>query len=266
MHHNGKILNTWIWSKILEILRFRTKQPCQQTCKANKTNRLIWTNFFLFLTGPINWFLSWRIWQPIARLSYGAYLIHPMVMIWYYGAHQYLIFSHDYTMVSARSFSKPSEHLSDQKDLSNALTWCGGISGLSVPGKYVPDLCWSDHRKSRGWGTLYEIRKHRFWTVVSADQDTPWQTTSMPMPQPCGLNNAFEAGPWESRVLNLQTPRIHQHTFYPGTRIAFHCTVMPTRQFYTLLKWGRGWMFFPSRRQWLNDDEIYTALSVGTAL
>lgn len=31
--------------------------------------------------GPINWFLSWPQWQPLARLSYGIYLIHMPLMI-----------------------------------------------------------------------------------------------------------------------------------------------------------------------------------------
>jgi len=35
------------------------------------------------VVAPIAWFLSWRAWQPFARLTYGAYLLHPMVMNYY---------------------------------------------------------------------------------------------------------------------------------------------------------------------------------------
>ena len=29
----------------------------------------------------INWFLTWWIWNPLARLTFGAYLVHPMLMV-----------------------------------------------------------------------------------------------------------------------------------------------------------------------------------------
>ena len=29
----------------------------------------------------INWFLTWWVWNPLARLTFGAYLVHPMLMV-----------------------------------------------------------------------------------------------------------------------------------------------------------------------------------------
>lgn len=53
----------------------------------------------LLLPGPVNWLLSWRIWQPLAKLSFGVYLVHPIIMYWYYGSSQAPIHHNDYNMV-----------------------------------------------------------------------------------------------------------------------------------------------------------------------
>ena len=34
--------------------------------------------------GPVNTILSWPIWAPMGRLTYGAYLVHPMIIFLYY--------------------------------------------------------------------------------------------------------------------------------------------------------------------------------------
>lgn len=38
-----------------------------------------------FLTGPINGFLSWEFFQPLAKLSYGVYLSHVTVLFYRLG-------------------------------------------------------------------------------------------------------------------------------------------------------------------------------------
>ncbi|XP_064616949.1 nose resistant to fluoxetine protein 6-like [Liolophura sinensis] len=35
--------------------------------------------------GPVNDILSWRVWAPLGRLTYCAYLFHPLVLFCYYG-------------------------------------------------------------------------------------------------------------------------------------------------------------------------------------
>jgi len=39
---------------------------------------------FICCEGFVNSLLSWSAFVPLSRLTYTAYLIHPMVMIWYY--------------------------------------------------------------------------------------------------------------------------------------------------------------------------------------
>ena len=34
------------------------------------------------LTGLVNRFLSWTVWIPLGRLTFGAYLLHPILMYW----------------------------------------------------------------------------------------------------------------------------------------------------------------------------------------
>ena len=36
------------------------------------------------LIGWVNSFLSWSVWVPIGRLTYGAYLLHPIILNYYY--------------------------------------------------------------------------------------------------------------------------------------------------------------------------------------
>ena len=38
--------------------------------------------------GPINAFLSWRPWTVLSRLTFGAYLMHPVLIIIYFRAQQ----------------------------------------------------------------------------------------------------------------------------------------------------------------------------------
>ena len=33
--------------------------------------------------GPVNWFLSWKIWAPLGRLTYAAYIVHPIILVCY---------------------------------------------------------------------------------------------------------------------------------------------------------------------------------------
>ena len=33
--------------------------------------------------GLVNWFLSWKVWAPLGRLTYAAYLIHPIILVIY---------------------------------------------------------------------------------------------------------------------------------------------------------------------------------------
>ena len=45
------------------------------------------TNFFrnIHFLGMINEFMSWNIWVPLGRLSYGIYLVHIQVLIFMFG-------------------------------------------------------------------------------------------------------------------------------------------------------------------------------------
>lgn len=76
------------------------------------TSRTIWSLSLAWVTfacitghgGIVNWFLSWKVWIPLSRLTHCAYLIHPIVMAVFYGsrAHtfdfsSYLLVSHTFT-------------------------------------------------------------------------------------------------------------------------------------------------------------------------
>lgn len=56
--------------------------------------------FTYYLIGIVNKFLSWRYFTPLSRLTYCAYLIHPLVIMYaYYSRETALHFDSDYTMV-----------------------------------------------------------------------------------------------------------------------------------------------------------------------
>ena len=33
--------------------------------------------------GPVNWLLSWKVWAPLGRLTFAAYLVHPIIVVLY---------------------------------------------------------------------------------------------------------------------------------------------------------------------------------------
>ena len=37
----------------------------------------------LFILGPVTAFLNWRVFAPLSRLTYSAYLVHIYVLYWY---------------------------------------------------------------------------------------------------------------------------------------------------------------------------------------
>ena len=48
--------------------------------------------------GPVNWFLSLKFWIPLSRISYNAYLIHPLMLTVIFGSERKLIYYQDYTL------------------------------------------------------------------------------------------------------------------------------------------------------------------------
>ena len=54
----------------------------------------------LYALGFVNSLLSWSAFVPLSRLTYAAYLVHPMVMIWYYYSLDTLVYITSATMVS----------------------------------------------------------------------------------------------------------------------------------------------------------------------
>ena len=48
--------------------------------------------------GPINWFLSMKFWIPLSRISYNAYLIHPLILTVIFGSERKLIYYQDYNL------------------------------------------------------------------------------------------------------------------------------------------------------------------------
>ena len=51
-------------------------------------------------SGFINKLLSWSGFVPLSRLTYAAYLVHPMVIEWFYNSRKSLLFIDHSTMVS----------------------------------------------------------------------------------------------------------------------------------------------------------------------
>ena len=51
------------------------------------------------LGGLVNEFLSWRMWIPLSRLSYNAYLVHFIVLIYFFNSQEIPIHYQDTAMV-----------------------------------------------------------------------------------------------------------------------------------------------------------------------
>ena len=48
----------------------------------------------------VNDVLSWRAWAPLGKLTYGAYLAHPLLMFWYWKSMKTGFHMSSYFMVS----------------------------------------------------------------------------------------------------------------------------------------------------------------------
>ena len=56
--------------------------------------------FSLIYIGYIDKFLSWRAFIPLSRLTYGVYLIHAIILFWYYASEKTLIDMSIFQLVS----------------------------------------------------------------------------------------------------------------------------------------------------------------------
>ena len=61
-------------------------------------------NYCSFISGPIGEVLNWSGWAPLSRLTYAAYLIHPIVMEVYFKNMFQLIYFEHFTLVSNFEF------------------------------------------------------------------------------------------------------------------------------------------------------------------
>ena len=48
--------------------------------------------------GPINWFLSMKFWIPLSRISYNAYLVHPLILNVIFGSERKITYYQDYNL------------------------------------------------------------------------------------------------------------------------------------------------------------------------
>ena len=59
-----------------------------------------WHHNFSQTKGLVNKFLSWRVWIPLSRLTFGAYLLHPLVIFYFFWSHDNAYHYQDNLMVS----------------------------------------------------------------------------------------------------------------------------------------------------------------------
>lgn len=109
-------LTFWIFSlTIIGLLVFGLYPDARGLYPLNRVNhivyqtlsRLTWSICLSYLIyacitnngGFINKFLSSHIWIPFSRLSYSAFLVHTMVIIYFYASQEHLIHIQDTTMI-----------------------------------------------------------------------------------------------------------------------------------------------------------------------
>jgi peptidoglycan/LPS O-acetylase OafA/YrhL len=54
---------------------------------------------YVYILGIINYILSWKLWIPLSRLCYTAYLIHQIVILYFYSTLEHTIHVNDQIMV-----------------------------------------------------------------------------------------------------------------------------------------------------------------------
>ncbi len=76
------------------------------------SSRVIWSmglGFIIFSCangkgGFVNDFLCWKIWTPLARISFCAYLVHSTVLFWYLGQQLTLSYWQEINVVFLKNF------------------------------------------------------------------------------------------------------------------------------------------------------------------
>ena len=69
-------------------------------CSFLNTTSHLKVEISLIYTGYIDSFLSWRAFIPLSRLTYGVYLIHSIILFWYYASEKALIDMSIFQLVS----------------------------------------------------------------------------------------------------------------------------------------------------------------------
>ena len=58
-----------------------------------------YVTFLMYFLGFINTILSWKVFIPLGRLTYCAYLVHPIIQYYYYGSRKELQYWDDHEIV-----------------------------------------------------------------------------------------------------------------------------------------------------------------------
>ena len=79
------------------------KSPTRKVWRGHYMN--VWfsshyISFFFLVLGLVNKFLSASYWIPLSRLTYSAYLLHPLVLTSYFGSFQHTVEYSDKNFVS----------------------------------------------------------------------------------------------------------------------------------------------------------------------
>lgn len=82
-----------------------------RVCCAYRKAALKRLNLFCFIVGLVNKFLSASYWIPLSRLTYSAYLLHPIVMNVYFGSFQHTTEYTDKIFVSSFNISSLCQYL-----------------------------------------------------------------------------------------------------------------------------------------------------------
>jgi hypothetical protein len=101
-------------------------------------------SFHSMFAGPINAFLSWRLFVPLSRLTYSAYLCHYVVLLYNSGSSRAPGYLSDYTVVSTQQEER--DRGKQRRSHANVIVDTESCVLKLLPYEFLRNLCGVSYR------------------------------------------------------------------------------------------------------------------------
>lgn len=120
MKHCPEMLGVWLWHGLF-MLATQAMLVSTNPCIVLSISWPGLVVTMMMVTGFIGHILNWRGWTPLGRVTYSAYLIHPLVIFIYAGNRRDLNHVDNFSIVSEHNSSTPCLFI---KGIASWISFC----------------------------------------------------------------------------------------------------------------------------------------------